>query len=525
MALPPPRNSNATSTRRCAQSTADVTTAMIAEGLVATVVLVAFVAQVVMTVTVVVVMTVAMVAMVVMTVIVVVAMTEDVVALVAVTVAVIVLVVMTVALGIMTVTPAVLLLMPSPVTLGTAVLRLLPTAPSYHPPSTMSSKSRIHLRYYPKFLLRALPHSLMCLHRHRAYHFLRLYRSFLLSPLRLCHMGQILSSPTHCQPTTHLVRLLRLCHSRQLPLSWPRCQPTTGLPLMQAIFRLSPIQRGSRHRSTTHSTHRDHYFTSQPTQPKWIFHCSPPVTSRSPRPIKVVLQLPPQCVDGIRPHPPFQVMKGNGFLPYMRISATARKSGGPPLPKAVTYAPTKFPALREHWIVDSSASTLCTPNRDYFSRYIPCALSLTVGNGATLPVVGYGSISMLVDMSPRDQVDDIRTCTLRLDFGLHCHELQFNLFSVRQASDDNITVRFPARDICEITTSFGDVLNAPNNAMGLYSFPAQPKFVGTDPRFRAMMASFETALRTFLTLNFPQLVLRAFGIAVSAILALMPSNK
>ncbi|RHY68204.1 hypothetical protein DYB34_012116, partial [Aphanomyces astaci] len=86
-----------------------------------------------------------------------------------------------------------------------------------------------------------------------------------------------------------------------------------------------------------------------------------------------------------------------------------------------------------------------------------------------------------------------------------------NLFAVRKASDDNISVRFPARDICEITTSFGDVLNAPKNAIGLYSFLAQPKFVGTNPhhgeslhisdltRFRAMMASFETALRTFLT--------------------------
>ncbi|RHY73502.1 hypothetical protein DYB38_013058 [Aphanomyces astaci] len=133
------------------------------------------------------------------------------------------------------------------------------------------------------------------------------------------------------------------------------------------------------------------------------------------------------------------------------------------------------------------------------------------GNGATLPVVGYGAISKLVGMSSRDQVDDIRPYTLRLDFGLHCPELHFNLFSVRQASDDNITFRFPARDMCEIITYSGDVLNAPNNAIGIYSFPAQPKFMSTDPhrgeslhisdltRFRVMMASFETALRTFST--------------------------
>ncbi|RHZ18188.1 hypothetical protein DYB26_008482, partial [Aphanomyces astaci] len=205
------------------------------------------------------------------------------------------------------------------------------------------------------------------------------------------------------------------------------------------------------------------------------------------------------------------LIKGNGiFALHADLRYCANDAGDPPLPQSVTYGPANFPALREHWIVDSGASTSCTPNRDYFSRYIPCALSLTVGNGARLPVVGYGAISMLVDMSSRDQVDDIRPCTLRLNFGLHCPELQFNLFSVRQASDDDITVRFPARDVCEITTSFGDVLNAPNT-MGLYSFPSQPKVVPTDPhhgeslhisdltRFRAMMASFETALRTFST--------------------------
>ncbi|RHY67969.1 hypothetical protein DYB30_009365 [Aphanomyces astaci] len=200
------------------------------------------------------------------------------------------------------------------------------------------------------------------------------------------------------------------------------------------------------------------------------------ITSALETPIKVVLQLPPRCVDGVRPHPPFQVIKGNDiFALHADPRYCENDAGDPPLPKAVTYGPANFPALREHWIVDSGASTWCTSNRDYFSRCVPCALSLTVGNGTRFPVVRYGAISMLVDMSSRHQVDGIRPCTLRLNFGLHFPELQFNLFSVRQASDDDITVRFPARDVCEITTSFGDVLNAPNNAMGLCSFPSQPK--------------------------------------------------
>ncbi|RQM20378.1 hypothetical protein B5M09_005785, partial [Aphanomyces astaci] len=402
--------------------------------------------DVAMTVTVVVVITVATVDMDVMTVTLGVALAVE-------TAAVIVLAVKTAVLVVMTVTPATLLMMQSTVTLDAVVLRLLPTTPSYHPPSTVSSKSLNRLACYPTFLLQALPHCSTYLHRRRALHYLR------------------------------LLHLLRLCHWRQLSSNRPHCQPTTGLPLTPVI-------------STSLKSRL----------------MSDVITAASETPIKVVLQLPPHCVDGVRPHPLFQVIKGNGiFALHADLRYCANDAGDPPLPQSVTYGPTNFPALREHWIVDSGASTSCTPNRDYFSRYVPCALSLTVGNGARLPVVCYGAISMLVDMSSRDQVDDIRPCTLRLNFGLNCPELQFNLFSVRQASDDDITVRFPARDVCEITTSFGDVLNAPNNAMGLYSFPSQPKVVPTDPhhgeslhisdltRFRAIMASFETALRTFST--------------------------
>ncbi|RHY90291.1 hypothetical protein DYB35_011069, partial [Aphanomyces astaci] len=120
-----------------------VTTAMIAEGLVARVVLVAV--EVVKIVTVVVVITVVTVDMDVMTV----AMG---VALVIETAAVIVLAVTTTALVVMTVTPATLLIMQSTVPLDAVVLRLLPTTPSYHPPSTVSSKSLNRLACYPKFI-------------------------------------------------------------------------------------------------------------------------------------------------------------------------------------------------------------------------------------------------------------------------------------------------------------------------------------------------------------------------------------
>ncbi|ETV85911.1 hypothetical protein H257_02440 [Aphanomyces astaci] len=328
----------------------------------------------------------------------------------------IMLVVVTVALVIMTVTPAVLLMMPSPVTLATVILQLLRSTPSYHHTSSLNRiLEKPHpLSVLPIFFTTGSAPLIDVFASPPRPSLPSTSRSFLLSLPRLCHMHQLLSSRTRCQPTTRLLRLLRLCHSRQLPLSRPRCQPTTGLALMQEIstsLKSHPTRFSSP--IAYHSTHRDHYFTSQPTQPKWIFHCSH-------KPIKVVLQLPPQCVDGIRPHPPFQVIKGNGFFAlHADLRYCEHDVGSPPLPKAVTYGPTNFPALREHWIVDSGASTSCTPNRYYFLRYVPCALSLTVGNGTTLPVVDYGAISMLVDMSSRDQVDDIRPYTLRLDFGLH----------------------------------------------------------------------------------------------------------
>ncbi|KAF0711980.1 hypothetical protein AaE_012165, partial [Aphanomyces astaci] len=139
------------------------------------------------------------------------------------------------------------------------------------------------------------------------------------------------------------------------------------------------------------------------------------ITAASETPIKVVLQLPPRCVDGVRPHPPFQVVGGQGiFALHADLRYCESDPGDPPLPMSVTYRPNDFPALREHWIVDSGASASCTPNRDYFSNYVPCALSLTVGNGAQLPVLGYGPLSLAVDMSSRDQDDDIRPCALRL---------------------------------------------------------------------------------------------------------------
>ncbi|ETV82251.1 hypothetical protein H257_04951 [Aphanomyces astaci] len=139
--------------------------------------------------------------------------------------------------------------------------------------------------------------------------------------------------------------------------------------------------------------------------------CTDIINPASETSIKVVLQLPLRCVDGVRPHPPFQVVGGLCvFALHADLCCCKSDLGDPPLPMSVTFRPNDFLALQEHLIVDSGASASCIPNRDYFSKYVPCALYLTVGNGAHLPVLGYGPITLAVDMPSRDQADDIRPC-------------------------------------------------------------------------------------------------------------------
>ncbi|RHX98577.1 hypothetical protein DYB36_008683 [Aphanomyces astaci] len=80
-------------------------------------------------------------------------------------------------------------------------------------------------------------------------------------------------------------------------------------------------------------------------------------TAASETPLKVVLQRPPKYVDGVRPHPAFQVVVGiRRFRLHADLRYCESNPSDAPLPMLVTYRPNDFPALREHWIVDSGAS-------------------------------------------------------------------------------------------------------------------------------------------------------------------------
>ncbi|KAF0708912.1 hypothetical protein AaE_013051 [Aphanomyces astaci] len=204
----------------------------------------------------------------------------------------------------------------------------------------------------------------------------------------------------------------------------------------------------------------------------------PPSLSDAPpaTPVRIEFVLPSRGVDSTVAHPPLHVVVDSNkqFALKVVLTQCAPNNGDPDLPPSVVYPPGKFATLAQHWIVDSGATSSCTPHQEYFATYVPCALSLTVGNGSKLPVVGYGSISMENLMSATDTTIPMRSRALCLTFGIHCPQLKFNLLSVGHATDDGYAIAFPSRGLCTITTVLGDVIRASNNAMGLYSFHAIP---------------------------------------------------
>ncbi|ETV63700.1 hypothetical protein H257_19368 [Aphanomyces astaci] len=719
-ALPLPRSANATSTIRRALPIDVVTTAMIAEGLVARVVSVVVVAQVAMTVTVVVVITVATVDMDVMTVALGVALAVE-------TAAVIVLAVKTAVLVVMIVTPATLLMMQSTVTLDAVVLRLLPTTPSYHPPSTVSSKSLNRLACYPKFLLRALPHSHTAAIQVKAINVeagkklaaqCSAAHTFLVSAIsvNLRRLNQTTVCPyslfellkfteESCIDTlaveltdlvkryrvsmtppsfnlldasvissidydTHIWNYHTLCAMSgtfindkelwEVVTNYVSTARAAGTPvvvddvwvslrriLTNRLQRASAlgdhgsvatIQSRSQFAAVTHAVavpappptvisqpDGSYHVLNAFTIPAYAHHDCVKIPGKSCFYCGVANHTLPVCptlksdIDRNTMQAQTQTSTIRRALPIDVVTTAMVAEGQVARVVSVavvaqvvmivtvvvvitvatvdmdvmtvatgvalvvetadvivlavtttalvvmTVTPATLLMMQSTVTLDAVVLRLLptTPSyhppstvsskslnrlacyQKFLLRALPhCSTYLhrrralhylrllrllrlchwrqlpsnrphcqpTTGLPLT-PVISTSLKSRLTSafLAARSDVDDIRPCTLRLNFGQHCSELQFNRFSVRQASDDDITVRFPARDVCEITTSFGDVLNAPNNAMGLYSFPSQPKVVPIDPhhgeslhisdltRFRAMMASFETALRTFST--------------------------
>ncbi|KAH9150169.1 hypothetical protein AeRB84_006947, partial [Aphanomyces euteiches] len=167
--------------------------------------------------------------------------------------------------------------------------------------------------------------------------------------------------------------------------------------------------------------------------------------------------LPTFSADGVAAAPPLNILHDkttNSYALQLHLGRCDPLSDGTPLPATVHYPKPPNP-LRSHWIVDSGATCSCTPHIEYFTSYQPCSLSITVGDGATLPVKGYGPLSLNVTIQGNPLAIPPTSTTyaaITFSFGLHCPHLAFNLLSVRHAISDNYTISFPDRSMCHIRT-------------------------------------------------------------------------
>ncbi|CAK4230124.1 unnamed protein product, partial [Aphanomyces euteiches] len=189
--------------------------------------------------------------------------------------------------------------------------------------------------------------------------------------------------------------------------------------------------------------------------------------------------LPTVNHNGVPSPPSLKVLHDNVTQSYalqLNLGRCDPLPDGTPLPPVVQYSTPPEP-LRSHWIIDSGATCSCTPYIEYFTSYEPCALVITVGNGATLPVLGYGPLSLNVTLlgnsfaKPPTQTSP---SAITFSFALHCPLLAFNLLSVRHAISDSYQIIFPSPSMCHLLTPTNSCVEASANSMGLFSFHATP---------------------------------------------------
>lgn len=191
----------------------------------------------------------------------------------------------------------------------------------------------------------------------------------------------------------------------------------------------------------------------------------------------------------------------------------------------VNYAPHHIPDVRSDWIVDSGATATCTPNKSFFraSAYTPCNMTLTVGNGGQLPVLGYGPLDITVQtrtptcVASRPMIPQL----LSLPFALHCPALQFNLLSVRHSTAAGYKLNFDNPEHCLIDLGTSHYFRAPVNTVGLYSFVGNPP--STEPS--TPTTTFTPALTRQLYEKFKVLIAHhPIGSTSSVLLSSVPSS-
>ncbi|RHY53248.1 hypothetical protein DYB30_011798 [Aphanomyces astaci] len=140
------------------------------------------------------------------------------------------------------------------------------------------------------------------------------------------------------------------------------------------------------------------------------------------------------------------------------------------------YKSDYCPQLSQDRIIDLGATASCTPHKSYFrlSKFRSCSMTLTVGDGGQLPILGYGPVDLTVLSRNITKGPDHHSEPhfLSLPFGLYCPNLKFNLLSVRHAVSSGYQVKFDHPEHCLFILDKTYYFRAAVNILGLYSFSA-----------------------------------------------------
>ncbi|RHZ29902.1 hypothetical protein DYB37_011635, partial [Aphanomyces astaci] len=140
------------------------------------------------------------------------------------------------------------------------------------------------------------------------------------------------------------------------------------------------------------------------------------------------------------------------------------------------YKSDSCPQLSHDWIIDWGVTASCTPHKSYFrlSKFRSCSMTLTVGDGGQLPILGYGPVDLTVLSRNITKGPDHHSEPhfLSLPFGLYCPNLKFNLLSVRHAVSSGYQVKFDHPEHCLFILDKAYYFRAAVNILGLYSFSA-----------------------------------------------------
>ncbi|ETV67541.1 hypothetical protein H257_16272 [Aphanomyces astaci] len=198
-----------------------------------------------------------------------------------------------------------------------------------------------------------------------------------------------------------------------------------------------------------------------------------------------------------------RTLRKNSLIPTHLRWPTPLTHGELDLSRLTITSPSTSVLLTD-WIIDSGTIASCTPHKSYFrlSMFRSCSMTLTIGDGGQLPILGYDPVDLTVLSRNITKGPDHQSEPhfLSLPFGLYCPNVKFNLLSVRHAVSSGYQVKFDHPEHCLFILDKTYYFRAAVNILGLYSFSATevPSGCPLPPRdtltTRAMLDGFKAFL-------------------------------